>query len=386
MQYSLSNETLIVKLEGQISSANAQEVNKDIHDIIDASEFENIVLDLNDLTYISSAGLRIILALKNSYNDVSIINVIPEVYEVFDMTGFALIMDVKKKMKEISVLGKEIIGEGYFSTVYRLDKDTIIKVFNTVSDDNQIERELKLAKEAFVLGIPTAISYDIVKVDDKLGVRFELLDCILLRDAFLNNPEKYDDLIAKYVSLLKKINGTECNDKEVPLMKEFYLTKVEKIKDYIDDKYYNLSKNLINSIEDSNNFVHGDCHFKNIMMQGEELILIDMDTLSRGSYLFELASLRLSYIAFNEDDTDNAMRFFGLPYALVKKIYYDVLNKYLGKLEAEALDNTIASIGYIHLVWWYLMNEKDNITGLSNAKKHLYDSLDKLDALSSNNF
>ena len=76
-----------------------------------------------------------------------------------------------------------MIGNGFFSTVYRIDKDTIIKVFNRVSDPEQIERELKLAKQAFILGIPTAISFDIVRVDDKLGVRFEMLDCMSLRDA-----------------------------------------------------------------------------------------------------------------------------------------------------------------------------------------------------------
>ncbi len=38
-----------------------------------------------------------------------------------------------------------------------------------------IKNEQRLAKRAFVKGVPTAISYDIVKVGDKYGSVFELL-------------------------------------------------------------------------------------------------------------------------------------------------------------------------------------------------------------------
>ena len=82
-----------------------------------------------------------------------------------------------------------------------------MKVFKRTSDAGQIERELKLAKEAFVAGVPTAISFDIVKVGDHLGVRFEMLDCISLKNAFVQQPEQYDALLNRYVDLLKKINS-----------------------------------------------------------------------------------------------------------------------------------------------------------------------------------
>ena len=116
------------------------------------------------------------LKLKQQYPNFSIVETSLEVYDIFSMTGFANIMNIKKGLKRVYLSGAEVVGDGYYSTVYRVDKDTIIKVFNRVSDQEQIERELKLAKEAFILGIPTAISFDIVRVDDgKLGVRFEML-------------------------------------------------------------------------------------------------------------------------------------------------------------------------------------------------------------------
>ena len=173
MRYELNEkEQLTLYLDGELNSFNAEGVEKEIQKTLENKQFKSIVLDLENLKYISSAGLRVILKLKQNYNDVSVNNANLEVYDIFQMTGFTDIMPVHKILKRVYVSGAEVIGEGFFSTVYRIDKDTIIKVFNRTSDPDQIERELRLAKEAFILGIPTAISFDIVRVDDKLGVRF----------------------------------------------------------------------------------------------------------------------------------------------------------------------------------------------------------------------
>ena len=172
MRHLKEENVLTIYLEGQISSYNADNVEKEINDILNKETFNNLKLDFSNVSYISSAGLRVVLKLKQKYDNVSVINTTLEVYDIFSMTGFVNIMEVKKGLRRVYISGAEVIGTGYYSSVYRINKDTIIKVFNTVDDEEQIERELKLAKEAFVLGIPTAISFDIVKVDDKFGVVF----------------------------------------------------------------------------------------------------------------------------------------------------------------------------------------------------------------------
>ena len=296
------------------------------------------------------------------------------------MTGFVNIMDVKKAMKRVYISGAKVIGEGFFSTVYRIDKDTIIKVFNRVSDPQQIERELKLAKQAFVLGIPTAISYDIVKVDDKLGVRFEMLDCMSLRDCLLQYKDKYDALVDKYVALLKKINTTDCMNPNLPNMKAFYLEKVEAVKPYLDEKQYKKIHELIDAIPDSMTFVHGDCHFKNILVQGEDLLLIDMDTLSRGAPIFELAAIRAPYIAFEEDEPGNNEKFLGVTPEFSAKLYNDVVTRYLGK-DDEAAKDKIALVCYLHMMWWTLTNQKDNTKRFEGCKERFVKLLDKCNDL-----
>jgi hypothetical protein len=55
-----------------------------------------LVLDARDLKYISSAGLRVILAIQKGLSTkISIINLSPEVLDIFQMEGFPYLMDVK---------------------------------------------------------------------------------------------------------------------------------------------------------------------------------------------------------------------------------------------------------------------------------------------------
>ena len=378
MRYLLYKNVITLYFVGELNSYNADDIDKEIDEALAGKEFDTVYLDFTELKYISSAGLRIILKIKQKYNDTHIIEASLEVYDVLNMTGFTNIMDVKKALKVIDISNAQVIGEGFFSTVYRINKDTIVKVFKRTSDADQIERELRLAKQAFVLGIPTAISFDIVKAGGFLGVRFEMLDCISLKNDFKEHPELYDSLLERYVKLLKKINTTDCMDSAVPDMKAFYLKKVEVCKEALDEKHYKKCLDLIKSIPDRNTFVHGDCHFKNIMVQGEDFLLIDMDTLSRGHPIFELANLRAPYVAFEEDDPGNAIKFLDMPDEYVVKLYNDIVNGYFGK-DDPVIKDKIALVCYIHMVWWTLTNQKDNEKRLNGCKGRLIALLDRYD-------
>ena len=83
MEYKLEKDVLTISLEGELNSVNSESVGEEIDKIIEGKAFKSLVLDFDNVSYISSAGLRIILKLKQRYDDFSVINASLEVYDVF---------------------------------------------------------------------------------------------------------------------------------------------------------------------------------------------------------------------------------------------------------------------------------------------------------------
>ena len=103
---------MMIPIKGRIDSANAAQVEQTIQAQI-AGQTE-LVLDAQELDYISSAGLRVILRIRKEHPELRIINVNSDVYEILDMTGFTEMMPVEKAYRVVSVEGCEEIGRGDF--------------------------------------------------------------------------------------------------------------------------------------------------------------------------------------------------------------------------------------------------------------------------------
>ena len=97
MKYNVENGILTLFFVGQLNSANAEDVEKEIDAILQKERFNAIKIDMDSLDYISSAGLRIILKIKKQYDDTSLIKVPHGVYEILEMVGFLNIISVEKK-------------------------------------------------------------------------------------------------------------------------------------------------------------------------------------------------------------------------------------------------------------------------------------------------
>lgn len=348
-----TDNTLKIALDGRIDSTNAADVEKQLDDIVNENSFEELIIDAQKLEYISSAGLRIILRLKKNNSSLKIVNVSSDVYEIFEMTGFSEIMPIEKAYREFSVEGCEIIGQGANGKVYRIDPETIIKVYNNPDSLPDIKRERELARKAFVLGIPTAIPYDVVKVGDGYGSVFELLNAKSFAKLIEEDPDNIDKYIGLYIDLLKKIHSTEVVDDEVPSMKEVAVGWAKDLVEYLPNGYGEKLVQIIENIPDSKHMMHGDYHIKNVMMQNGETLLIDMDTICTGEPVFELASMFNAYVGFGSIDASNVENFLGLSYDRTNYIWEKSLELYCeGKSEEEMqeLKAKAELIGYARIM------------------------------------
>ncbi len=381
MNYSIENGVFVISLEGRISSDNVQNIEAEVRDILEKNNNPGYLFDAERLEYISSAGLRFLLKLSKETTDKLIVrNVSSEVYDIFEMTGFSTFLDVKKKMREFSVEGCDVVGRGAMGTVYRLDEDTIIKVFDTVQDIPSIESEIRKTKDAFLLGIPTAIPFDIVKVGDKYGAVFELIKAKNFDDYLIENMDQLDDLCKKYADFIKSVHSVEAMDDNLPDIKSVYLEYLDEIKKYLPDDLYEKVLNRINSIPSANNIVHGDIQVKNIMVSSDEMILIDMDTLSRGNAVFEFAGLYMTYIAFNLHE-NNSKTFLGIDKDITSKLFYDTLKYYFDGVDEKIYDEKLTIIKILGLVRFLFLIAGIGI-GLPELKDvRIKDSISELEAI-----
>lgn len=382
------NEVLTIKCMGRIDSGNAGAVRDEIKQALDAGGFEKIVVDAENLEYISSAGLRSLLFLKKAFSEMKIINVSSEVYGIFEMTGFSEIMTIEKAFRRLDVSGCTVIGEGAKGIVYRYDDDTIVKVFKDPDSLDIIKRERELARKAFVLGIPTAISYDIVRVGDYYGSVFELLDASSLSECVAENPDKFDDYMNIYVGLLRQIHDTSVQKNEMPDIKILIGKWVDASEPYLDPEDFLKLTRLVDSCPDSLTLLHGDYHTNNIMMQNGEALLIDMDTLCHGHPVFELANIFCTWVAFGEVDREKEEAFTGLPHETSQKIWYRFIRAYLDtddeSIVAEVEDK-VKLMAYVrvlrHTVRRGIKNETDEkaVAMCSERIPALLDRVDTLD-------
>ena len=351
----IEGNRLVIYLSGKIDSTNAAEAGEQIRSAIQSQPGMSWVLDADNLDYISSAGLRILLTLsKESPERVTIRNVSPLIYETLSMTGFTEILDVKKQLRSISVEGCPVIGSGAVGIVYRLDEDTIVKVYKIPDCMSMIETEQKRAKQAFVRGIPTAISYDIVRVGDNYGSVFEMVKAENCNDRIKREPEHRDEIIRLYVKLLKAVHSVEMPSGELPKSCDLYLGYLDAVAGYLPENTASRIRQLLKSMPESLHAVHGDFQMKNVMLSESEPLLIDMETLSVGDPVFDFAGLFVAYCAFNIADPDNAMDFFGINKDMCSEIYHKTLSLYLGDVseaEVQKAEEKIEVLGFVRFLY-----------------------------------
>ena len=384
--YRIDKDILYIAVEGRVDASNAAEAEEKIFNIKNANPEKHTVVDADKLEYISSAGLRVILRLRKEEPKLAIINVASDVYEVFDMTGFTDMVTVEKAYQRMSVEGCEFIAKGANGAVYRYDDETILKTYFAKDALPEIKQERENARKAFVLGINTAIPYGIVRVGDGYGTVTELLNAVSVTKLIRNNPDDLTEAAKYYIDMLKSIHAIEVEDGEVPDMKKTALDWADFVSAHIPEEQGRKLRALIEAVPKQNTLMHGDYHTNNIMVQNNEPLLIDMDTLCMGHPVFELGSMFNAFVGYSELDHQNMLDFFGYSFETAGKFWNMSLKMYLGT-DDDAVCQSVAEkamiIGYTRMLRRAIRrpNEEDSPAKIARCKEMLAKLLEKVDSL-----
>ena len=384
----VENGQVQLKLSGHIDSGNASAVEQELTRIAEEAPTAPVDIDAQDLQYISSAGLRVLLKLRKSHTDMTIREVSSEVYEVLDMTGFTQMINVEKAYRRVSVEGCEVIGQGANGKIYRIDKDNVVKVYKNADALQEIQHEREVARLALVLGIPTAISYDIVRVGDSFGSVFELLNARSFSKILASEPDKMEWCVNEYVKLMKKIHSTVVPEGDLPDLRETAIGWARFTSEYLPEEAGKKLIRLIQDVPHDDHMIHGDYHTKNLELTDDEVLLIDMDTLSVGHPVFELGSMFNAFIGFSEYNHDVVKNFLGFDRETSKNFWRKSLERYLNTDDdktIETIEDKARIVGYTRLIRRSIrrggLEDPERKAEIDLWVKELTELLEKVDSL-----
>lgn len=340
----------VVELTGSINSGNAHEFEDALSG--EPSSEEGVIIDAGGLEYISSAGLRVLLAAKKRCKGkiFRVVNVNDEVMNVFDVTGFSEIMDISRAVRQLSVEGCDRIGAGACGEVFRLDDETIIKLYYPRVKKEEIEQEKALAKKAFVMGVPTAISYDIVEADGHIGVVYELIKSKTIGELIRGDEGHLEEYVDMYAAVCRQIHGIEAEPGQLPSFKDINRSDIPNVTGITEEERAYLHR-FLDLMPDRMNCLHGDLNINNIMVQNGECCLIDMGEFSTGTPMFDLSRILFS-MEFAGAAKGEFNSFYKLPQDIVTHILHLFLEKYFGCPLAEA-EKTYPDAAWLYPLAWF---------------------------------
>ncbi len=255
-----------------------------------------------------------------------------------------------RKFREVSVDGCKVIGRGAKGMVYRYDDELVIKVYNQNNTYRDVEAEIALARKAFILGIPTAISFGIVTVGESYGSMYELVESDTISECIERAPGQVGTYAGIMAGMAHIIHGVEISEEDI------FPTAYDRVSDYLeggigreDKAVYEKCKALLDALPKKKTLLHGDFHTNNVFMQKGEPLLIDMDRLSTGHPVIELSDLYYFYEILGEDDPAVVEEFMGFSYETAQEFFVSFLKEYLGTEDEKRLKEVtdkVSVIGY----------------------------------------
>lgn len=284
-----------IDVAGRIDSTNASRLEKTIDDVKAA----HLVLNLNECVYISSAGLRVLLSAHKRISAIGgtfmLINVPDIVSSVFDVTGLNSIFMLRRKADRISFNDMTLLSAGACGECYRLDSERVIKLYKSDVAPEIAFKEKEFARAALIAGIPTAISYEVVQIEERTGIVYEMLDAELFSDIIKKDWENVDAYAKTLCNIMQNIHNIHGDSKLLPDLKVKFREYIDKTAAFLPSEDVLLLSENLAEVPESPNCVHFDIHTSNIMIKDDEPYIIDLGDFSTGSYLFDVGLVDIIY-------------------------------------------------------------------------------------------
>ena len=293
------------------------------------------VFDFSACRFLSSAGIRVVLdahrRLAAAGGRLRVVGLSESVAGVFEITGLSKVLHLERSdtavatPREISLDGLSPISAGVCGECFRIGPEQIVKLYREGVASAVAKQEKQLARQAFVMGIPTAISFEMVTCRGRVGVVYELLEAELFSEVIRREPEQVERHAAMLFEIVERVHAAKDGLEELPRLAERMQGNIESLRGDLADADVDLLHRLLEEMPGPEHCVHFDLHSSNIMLRRGEPVVIDMGDLSRGSHWFDVA---LIYLIYGVRELEFSMLATGIPVELGVRLWESFARRY----------------------------------------------------------
>ena len=242
-----------------------------------------------------------------------------------------------EEVKTIDISGLHPFALGNTGECYRLDEDKILKLYFDKSRLPRILAEKKNAVSLLRNDIPTAISYDVVSADDRIGIIFEMIDAKNVSETIVADGSQAAPLGRDVARLAREIHRHIDTDGQFDLRATQFARYSTESLTYVGEEARQRIYRVLDELDSYVNYVHGDFHPNNILVRKDGLYLIDLAGFCHGCPAYDVGAILFSFFA-SPEASGEINTFNGLSRKQRLDFWYAFSEEYFGQDNRDILE------------------------------------------------
>lgn len=235
---------------------------------------------------------------------------------------------MENRFRTIDIGHLKSFAKGGTGECYRIDRDTILKLYYEGFPTERILTEKECARAALIADVPTAISLWLVQAGDRQGILFELVQGNTLSEEICEKGISCAREMGRaFAGIARKLHEAEVKKTDLPLT-TLPIRKAIQGAGYMPDEVMRRVLCFMDDLDTYLQYVHGDFHLNNVIMAKDGPVLIDMGGFSIGCPMFDLATCYYSLFELPEALTGGRNSFNHLTLEEAREFWKGVEEKY----------------------------------------------------------
>jgi uncharacterized protein (TIGR02172 family) len=176
--------------------------------------------------------------------------------------------------------GQTLSDSGRTAQVRVWDNNRVLKLFREGFTLSQVQKEERIARTVFEVGLPVPAVHGIVDVEGRYGIVFDRVDGPLMGEVVLTTPDELTRLTKLFAELHGKMHAITVPG--LPSQRQKLASQIQSAQ-RLSDKARDAALSALTRLPEGNKLCHGDYHPGNILMSSRGPVVIDWVDATEGN-------------------------------------------------------------------------------------------------------